>query len=229
MIIKDEKSVYVDPQAQIADDVIIYPDNHVIGKTVIGSGSVIMPGNIIEDCTIGNGCTITKSVLKQAEIGDGTSVGPFSYLRPGSQIGKGCRIGDFVEIKNAVIGDATKVSHLTYVGDCTVGKRCNVGCGVVFVNYNGVYKSHSIVGDDCFIGSNCNVIAPVNIADDTYIACGTTVTQDSLPGSLVIGRSVAVVKDGGGEKLKNKYKRQAQLKKAQALSEQPSPKDGKEV
>ncbi|MGN0765339.1 MAG: DapH/DapD/GlmU-related protein [Christensenellales bacterium] len=205
MTIKDSNSVFIDPQAVVADDVVIYPDNHIIGKCVIGEHSVLMPGNIIEDCVIGEGCTITKSVLKQSTIGDGTTVGPFSYLRPGSQIGKGCRIGDFVEVKNAVIGDGTKVSHLTYVGDCTIGKRCNVGCGVVFVNYNGVYKSHSEVGDDCFIGSNTNVIAPVKVQDNSYIACGTTLSQDVPTDSLVIGRSRAIIKEGRASLLLGKY------------------------
>lgn len=220
MTIKDSKSVFIDPQAEVADDVVIYPDNHIIGKCVIGKGSVLMPGNIIEDCVIGEGCTITKSVLKQSQIGDNTTVGPFSYLRPGSQIGKGCRIGDFVEVKNAVIGDGTKVSHLTYVGDCTIGKRCNVGCGVVFVNYNGVYKSRSEVGDDCFIGSNSNIIAPVKVQDSSYIACGTTLNQDVPTDSLVIGRSRAIIKEGRASLLLGKYT-------AEKLAKQSNPSERK--
>lgn len=219
MTIKDSNSVFIDSQAEIADDVVIYPDNHVIGKCVVGAGSVLMPGNIIEDCVIGENCTVTKSVLKQSQIGDGTTVGPFSYLRPNSQIGKGCRIGDFVEVKNASIGDGTKVSHLTYVGDCTIGKRCNVGCGVVFVNYNGVYKSHSEVGDDCFIGSNCNIVAPVKVQSNSYIACGTTLSQDVPTDSLVIGRSRATIKEGRASQLLDKYSRQ----KSQRQSVQSEP------
>ena len=196
MTIKDSKSVFIDPQAEVADDVVIYPDNHIIGKCVIGKGSVLMPGNIIEDCVIGEGCTITKSVLKQSQIGDNTAVGPFSYLRPGSQIGKGCRIGDFVEVKNATIEDNSKASHLSYIGDAHVGKDVNIGCGVVFVNYDGKNKFKSIVKDGAFIGSNSNLVAPVTVEEKGYIATGSTITEDVPQGSLAVARERQVIKEG---------------------------------
>lgn len=195
----DKSTVYVSPEAQIAEDVIIYPNNTIIGNTVIGAGSVIMPNSIITDCVIGKNVKITASVLEGATIEDNTSVGPFAYMRKGSQVGQNCRVGDFVEIKNAKIGNGTKVAHLTYVGDCELGESCNIGCGVVFVNYDGKNKHRTKVGDKCFIGSNCNVIAPVTIEDGSYIAAGTTVTEDTPKDSLVVGRARQVVKEGRGK------------------------------
>ncbi len=195
----DEKTTYISPEAKIADSAVIYPNNTITGETVIGENTVIMPNCIIDGCRIGDNVKITASVMEGATIADGTTVGPFAYLRKGADIGKECRVGDFVEVKNAKIGDGTKVAHLTYVGDCELGRKCNVGCGVVFVNYDGKQKHRTTVGDHCFIGSNCNVIAPVNIADGSYIAAGTTVTESTPADSLVVGRSRQVVKEGRGK------------------------------
>ena len=195
----DEKTTYISPEAKIADSAVIYPNNTITGETVIGENTVIMPNCIIDGCRIGDNVKITASVMEGATIADGTTVGPFAYLRKGADIGKECRIGDFVEVKNAKIGDGTKVAHLTYVGDCELGRKCNVGCGVVFVNYDGKQKHRTTVGDHCFIGSNCNVIAPVDIADGSYIAAGTTITESTPADSLVVGRARQVVKEGRGK------------------------------
>lgn len=195
----DEKTTYISPEAKIADSAVIYPNNTILGETVIGENTVIMPNCIIDGCKIGSDVRITASVMEGAVIADKTTVGPFAYLRKGADIGEGCRVGDFVEVKNAKIGDGTKVAHLTYVGDCELGQKCNVGCGVVFVNYDGKKKHHTKVGDGCFIGSNSNVIAPVELADGSYIAAGTTVTESTPKDSLVIGRARQVVKEGAGK------------------------------
>ena len=195
----DEKTTYISPEAKIADSAVIYPNNTITGETVIGENTVIMPNCIIDGCRIGDNVKITASVMEGATIADGTTVGPFAYLRKGADIGKECRVGDFVEVKNAKIGDGTKVAHLTYVGDCELGRKCNVGCGVVFVNYDGKQKHRTTVGDHCFIGSNCNVVAPVDIADGSYIAAGTTITESTPADSLVVGRARQVVKEGRGK------------------------------
>lgn len=195
----DKKTTYISPEAKIADSVVIYPNNTIMGDTEIGENTVIMPNCIIDSCKIGSNVKITASVMEGASVADGTTVGPFAYLRKGADIGCDCRVGDFVEVKNAKIGDGTKVAHLTYVGDCQLGKKCNVGCGVVFVNYDGKKKHRTTVGDHCFIGSNCNVIAPVDIADGSYIAAGTTVTESTPEDSLVVGRARQVVKEGRGK------------------------------
>lgn len=195
MILIDEKTTYISPTAKIAEDAAIYPNNHILGDTVIGSGCRIMPNCIITDSEIGAGCTVTATVMDGAKVGENTTVGPYAYLRKGADVGNHCRIGDFVEIKNATVGDYTKASHLAYMGDVTIGQRCNVGCGVIFVNYDGKTKHRSEVEDNCFIGSNCNIIAPVRLRENSYIAAGTTVTDEIPMDSFVIGRSRQIVKE----------------------------------
>lgn len=190
----DERSIFIDDGVVIGDDVTIYENNRIEGATVIGDGAVLLPGNYIKDTVIGRGVTFNVSQSESAEVGDGSSVGPYARLRPGAKIGREAKIGNFVEIKNATVGDGTKVSHLAYVGDADVGAECNIGCGVIFVNYNGRTKSRTTVGDDCFIGSNCNVIAPVNIERGSYIAAGTTVCEDIKEDDFVIGRPRAAIK-----------------------------------
>ena len=134
-------------------------------------------------------------MLVRCRVGARTTVGPFAYLRPDAEVGEHCRIGDFVEIKNSRIGDGTKVSHLTYVGDSDLGKDINLGCGVVFVNYDGKTKSRSRVDDHAFIGCNCNLIAPVHIGENAYLAAGSTVVEDVPADALFVARSRGVVKE----------------------------------
>ena len=195
MILIDKASTYVSPEAEIADDVVIYPNNHILGKTVIESGCKIMPNCIITDSRIGKNTTVTASVMQEASVGESTTVGPYAYLRKGANVGNFCRIGDFVEIKNATVGDRSKASHLAYIGDVKIGEDCNVGCGVIFVNYDGKRKHSSEVENNCFIGSNCNIIAPVTLREGSYIAAGTTVTEETPTDSFVIGRSRQIVKE----------------------------------
>lgn len=184
----DEKSIFIDDRVVIGNDVTIYENNRIDGECVIGDGCVILPGNYIVDTKIGEGSTFNASQAEAAEVGKGVYVGPYARLRPGAKIGDGAKIGNFVEIKNATIGEGTKVSHLAYVGDADVGRGCNIGCGAIFVNYNGKTKGRSTVGDNAFIGSNCNIIAPVSIEKNTYICAGTTVAEDVHEGDFVIGR-----------------------------------------
>ncbi len=183
------ETVTIGKEVQIGEGAVIYPNNRILGRTVIGAGAVLYPNNIVEDARIGAGASVTASVVRGAEVGEGAEVGPFAHLRAGAQIGARCRIGDFVEVKNAVIGAGSKVSHLAYVGDAAVGKNCNIGCGAVFCNYDGTRKARSTVGDNCFIGSNVNLVAPVNIGAGSYIAAATTVTEDVPPASFIIGRA----------------------------------------
>lgn len=143
--------------------------------------------NVIEDSIIGHSQIISSHIFSST-IGDGSTIGPNAHLRAGSVIGDKCRIGNFVEIKNSVIGDGTKIAHLSYVGNATIGKNCNIGCGVIFANYNGKVKNSIVVGDNVFIGSNCVLIAPLNIPNNVYICAGTTVTKDLHEFDFVIGR-----------------------------------------
>ena len=186
---------FFDPdQAEIEDGVrigagtYIGPGTIITGATVIGEGCRIGQACRIENCEIADGVEIGHSVIKDSAIGEGSNIGPFAYIRPGSRIGKHCRIGDFVEVKNSGIGDETKVSHLSYIGDADLGSGINIGCGVVFVNYDGKVKHRSKVEDGAFIGCNVNIVSPVTVGEGAYIAAGGTVTRDVEPGALYIAR-----------------------------------------
>jgi len=149
---------------------------------------------------IANGVIITDPnnvyIDPEAKIGKGTRIGPGVVLRGECVIGENCRITNFVEIKKSTIGDGTKISHMSYIGDATVGSNCNIGCGVVFCNYNGKIKQRTIIGDNVFVGSNSNLVAPITIGDNAYIAAGSTITEDVPAKALGIGRARQVVKMG---------------------------------
>ena len=138
---------------------------------------------------------ISQSTILESSIGDETSIGPFAYIRPGTEVGKKVKIGDFVELKNSTIGDKTKIPHLTYIGDATIGRNTNIGCGVITVNYNGKVKNRTVVGNNAFVGCNVNLIAPVEVKDNSYIAAGSTITDDVPEYSLAIARERQVIKD----------------------------------
>lgn len=174
----DPENTYIDVDVKIGNDTIIEPGVYLKGKTVIGSDCVIGSNSVITDSTIEDGVHTFSSTIEESIMHTGSNIGPNSHLRPKSDIGAGVHIGNFCEIKNATLGENTKVGHLSYVGDATLGKDINIGCGVVFVNYDGVHKFHSNVGDKAFIGSNANIVAPVDIADHAFVAAGSTITKD---------------------------------------------------
>jgi len=196
LVLKDKKSIFIADTVKIGNNVTIYENNRLEGNTVIEDDVVLLPNNYIVDTVVGKGTTMNYSQSESAKIGEGCKIGPFSRLRPNAVLGKECHVGNFVEIKNATVGDGTKANHLAYVGDADVGSNCNIGCGAIFVNYNGRTKSRTTVGDNCFIGSNCNVIAPVKIESDSYICAGTTITEDVKTDDFVIGRVRQEVKAG---------------------------------
>ncbi|HHU43877.1 MAG: DapH/DapD/GlmU-related protein [Bacillota bacterium] len=191
----DIDSCYIDLTVEIGEGTIVHPMVTLKGKTKIGKNCVLFSQNEIIDTIVGNCVDIRSSYSLDAEIGDYTTVGPFACLRKGAKIGAYCRVGDFVEIKNSIIGDNTKMAHLAYVGDSTVGNNTNVGCGAVFANYNGKIKQRCTVGSNVFIGANSNLVAPVVVNDGAYIAAGSTVTHDVPGGNLCIARSRQVLKD----------------------------------
>ena len=184
----NKKSCFIESTVEIGEDVVIYENNRIYGKTKIADGTILLPNNYICDCEIGENCEIENSHLEGAEIGDNVKIGPFARIRPKTKIAENCKIGNFVEIKNSEIGKGCKISHLAYVGDVEMGERCNVGCGVVFVNYNGKEKNKTIVGSNCFIGSNANIIAPCEIKNNCYICAGTTITHNLDEYDFAIGR-----------------------------------------
>lgn len=192
----DPENTYIEAGVEIGQDTVIYPNNLLACGTKIGRGCIVFPGSRIEKSTLGDGCVVQASVILESRVGNETQIGPNAYLRPHSVIGDCVRIGDFVEVKNSTIGNGSKVSHLTYVGDADMGKNCNVGCGTVFVNYDGAQKHHTQVGDHVFIGCNTNLVAPVKIGDNAFIAAGSTVTEDVEENDLCIARSRQCVKKG---------------------------------
>ena len=204
----DINTAYIDEEAVIGAGTVIYPCVVIEGKSVIGKDCVIGQNSKIKDSKIGDGTDIMSSVITESAVGERTHIGPFAYLRPGSKIGNDCKVGDFVEIKNSSFGDGTKASHLAYIGDSDVGAGVNIGCGVVFVNYDGRDKHRSNVGDGAFIGCNTNLVSPVNVEEKAYSAAGSTITQDVPAGALAIAREKQRNLEGWVEKrgLLNKKK-----------------------
>ncbi|ANS76384.1 bifunctional N-acetylglucosamine-1-phosphate uridyltransferase/glucosamine-1-phosphate acetyltransferase [Paenibacillus yonginensis] len=202
----DPSSTYIGADVEIGADTVIYPGTVLSGSTKIGEDCTIGPDTQIEDSIIHNGASVKKSVLVQAEVGASTSVGPFAYLRPGSVLGEEVKVGDFVEIKNAKLGNGSKVSHLSYVGDATVGENVNIGCGAITVNYDGYNKSITEIGDHAFIGSNVNLIAPVKIGKGAYVVAGSTITHSVPDNDLAIARQRQENKTGYADKIRARAK-----------------------
>ena len=193
-IIIDPENTYIDEDVKIGIDTVIKPGVILEGKTVIGEGCTIGHNSRIKNSKLGDNVEIQISNIVDSTVGDGSKVGPYANLRPNSILGKNVKIGDFVEVKNATIGDNSKSSHLTYIGDGEVGSGVNIGCGVVFVNYDGINKNKTVVKDNAFIGCNVNLIAPVTVNENSYVAAGSTITDDIEKNSLGIARARQVNK-----------------------------------
>lgn len=191
----DPTQTYIEESVRIGQDTVIYPGTILQGNTVIGENCTILQGCRIVDSQIGDGTDVQNSILIQAKVGKETHIGPYAYLRPGSVVGNACKIGDFVELKNMQVGDRSKLPHLTYAGDGTIGTDCNIACGTIFVNYDGKVKQQTHVGNHCFIGCNVNLIAPAEIGDGAYVAAGSTVVGEVPGDSLCIGRAHADIKE----------------------------------
>ena len=192
--IVDVSNTYIDEEVQIGEGTILLPGVILQGNTTIGKNCQIGPFSTIENTKIGNNTVFKNSVAMDASIGDDTTVGPFAYIRPKADIRNHVKIGDFVEIKNSVIDDGTKVSHLTYIGDSNVGKNINFGCGTITVNYDGKNKFRTVIEDDAFIGCNTNLVAPVTVKKGAFIAAGSTITDDVDENSLAIARCRQTIK-----------------------------------
>jgi len=202
----DPVNTYIDPEVKIGADTVLLPGTILRGRTVIGENCSIGPQSEIIDSIIQDDVSIKQSVLQEAFVDSDTNVGPFAYLRPGAKLGKHVKVGDFVEVKNATIGDGSKVSHLSYVGDAKVGTNVNIGCGAITVNYDGFNKNLTEIGDDAFVGSNVNLIAPVRIGNGAYVVAGSTITHEVEDGDLAIARERQSNKPGYAEKIKARMK-----------------------
>jgi bifunctional UDP-N-acetylglucosamine pyrophosphorylase/glucosamine-1-phosphate N-acetyltransferase len=194
VMLVDPNTTHISPKASLAPGCTLLPGCLIYGDSVVGEGSVIGPNALLKNAKIGAHVTVNASQITDSSVGDNTTVGPFAYIRPGCVIGEKARIGDFVELKNSTIGDGTKVSHLTYIGDSDFGKGINVGCGVVTVNYDGKKKYRTTVEDNAFIGCNVNLVSPVTVRKGAYLAAGGTITEEVPEDALVVARARAVVK-----------------------------------
>ena len=193
----DPAATYVDDTVEIGPDTVLYPGVILEGATVVGAGCVVGAGGNLVGSRLGDSVAVKPyCVLSEAVVEAGAQIGPFCHLRPHSHIGAGARIGNFVEVKKSRIGRGTKASHLAYIGDATVGDGVNIGAGVIIVNYDGVAKHETTIGDRAFVGSNSSVVAPITIGADAFVAAGSVVTKSVPPGALAVERSQQVMKEG---------------------------------
>ena len=186
--IVDPATTWIDADAELAPDSRIEPSCHILGPTTVGAGATVGPDTTLIACEVGAGATVLRSHCELAVIGDGATVGPFTYLRPNAQLGERSKAGAFVEIKNSMLGTGSKVPHLSYVGDATIGEGTNIGAATVFVNYDGIEKHRTVVGDAVRVGSDSMLVAPVTIGDGAYTAAGSVITDDVPPGAMAVAR-----------------------------------------
>ncbi len=208
VILENPSSITIEKGVVIGQDTKIEANVRILGKTEIGRDCLIGANSQVEDSILGDEVIIKSSFVEKSSVGDYTDIGPFAHIRPNSKLGRQVHIGNFVEIKNASLGDYTKAGHLAYVGDADLGSKINVGCGVIFVNYDGKNKFRSKVEDGAFVGSNANIVAPVHIDREAYVAAGSTITRDVEAGALAVERArqknIAGYVERKKEKEKNK-------------------------
>lgn len=195
-IIIDPENTYLSAETKVGKDTVVYPGVITEGRVVIAENCIIGHNSRIVNSTIADGVDIQISTILDSFVDENTHVGPYAYLRPNSHIGKNVKVGDFVEVKNSVMKDGAKASHLTYIGDAEVGKNVNLGCGTVFVNYDGTNKYRTVVEDNCFIGCNSNLVSPVTVKEGSYVAAGSTITDDVPEDTLAVARARQVNKEG---------------------------------
>ncbi len=204
----DPENTYISAEAKIAPDTIIHPGNTIDGRTEIGGGCILMPGNIISGSALGAG-VIAKgySVIEDSKIADKAQIGPFAHLRPGSVVGADARVGNFVELKKASLGEGSKASHLSYLGDALVGRNVNIGAGTITCNYDGFSKFRTVIGDDVFVGSDSQFIAPVTVGKGALIAAGSTITKDVPQDALALSRTPQVNKENWAKENRSRKKK----------------------
>ena len=199
----DEGVTFIDPDSCTLSegccfgrDVVIEPQTHLRGNCQIGDNCRIGPGSLLEDATLGNNVSVVHSVVREATIGNDVAIGPFAHLRPAADVGDGCRIGNFVEVKKSQLGAGSKVNHLSYIGDATLGANVNVGAGTITANYDGVNKHRTVIGDNSKTGANSVLVAPVTIGEQVTIGAGSTITKNVPDDALAIGRAKQMTKEG---------------------------------
>ena len=189
VVVVDPLTTWVDVTAEVAAEAVLHPGTQLLGATTVAAGAVVGPDTTLLDTEVGEGASVVRSHCQLAVIGPAASVGPFSYLRPGTALARGAKVGAFVETKNAQVGEGSKVPHLSYVGDATIGRGANIGAATVVVNYDGVAKHHTTIGDHVRIGSDTMLVAPVTVGDGAYTAAGSVITEDVPPGAMGVARA----------------------------------------
>jgi bifunctional UDP-N-acetylglucosamine pyrophosphorylase/glucosamine-1-phosphate N-acetyltransferase len=184
----DPDNTYIESSVKIGQDTVVYPFTFLKGNTIIGENCTIYQNSTLENTVIGDNTEINHTIAKDSKIGSNCIIGPFSYLRPGTELADNVKVGDFVEIKKSSVGINSKIPHLSYIGDCVIGKNVNVGAGTITCNYDGKNKWQTIMEDGSFIGSNTNLVAPVKVGKDAMIGAGSTITEDVPSRSLAIAR-----------------------------------------
>ncbi len=183
----DPATTYIDPDVEIGQDTVIYPNTYLLGKTTIGRSCVIGPSSFVEDSTIGDSCVVRFAVVEQAVLENKVEVGPFAHLRKGAHLADGVHMGNFGEVKNSYLGPGTKMGHFSYIGDATTGKNVNIGAGTITCNFDGVNKNKTIIEEEAFIGSDTMLVAPVHIGQKARTGAGSVITRDVPDGSLAYG------------------------------------------
>lgn len=212
---EDPASVRIDHGVTVGADTTLGAGVQLLGATRVGRGCTIDPGCVLRDCVLGDGVHLKPYVVaEQATLDAGATAGPFAHLRPGTELGAGSRVGNFVETKKATLGPGAKANHLSYLGDCEVGARANVGAGTITCNYDGSNKYRTVIGEEVFIGSDTQLVAPVNVGDRATVAAGSTVTEDVPPGALALSRSAQVNKEGYDERHRRPREEAARERKA---------------
>ena len=189
VVVIDPLTTWVDVTAEVAAEAVLQPGTQLLGATTVGAGAVVGPDTTLLDCEVAEGASVVRSHCQLAVVGPAATVGPFSFLRPGTRLDRGAKVGAFVETKNAQVGEGSKVPHLSYVGDATIGRGANIGAATVFVNYDGVDKHHTTIGDHVRVGSDTMLVAPVTVGDGAYTAAGSVITTDVPPGAMGVARA----------------------------------------
>jgi len=185
----DLAGTFISEEAKIGAGTVILPGVIIEGATVIGENCKIGPNSRLIDMTMGDNVEIQYTVAEKSKLADGCKIGPFAYIRPGSDLGKNVKIGDFVEVKNTTMGEGSKASHLSYLGDSVIGAGVNIGCGTITVNYDGANKHTTTIEDGAFVGCNSNLIAPVTVGKDAFVAAGSTISKNVPPSALGVARA----------------------------------------
>ncbi len=210
----DPQATYIDDTVQVGPDTVIYPGVILEGTTTIGKGCMIYAHCRIRDSQVGDGVTVWDgSIILESEIADGCTIGPYAHLRPQSRLKRKAKVGNFCEVKKAVIGEGSKVPHLAYIGDTVMGEQVNIGAGTITCNYDGFAKHETVIEDEVFVGSNTNLVAPVTVGKGAIIAADSTINEAVPPDAVAFGRAPQVNKEGRAAATRRKQQQKAQNSK----------------